>query len=83
MFLLSTLNKLIIIIIIMSGCHPATACKKWLTRDNNCLMACYYQSQPGLRGYRLRLHAFWKEKRLFQVGDQRSCDQVGIIQKKG
>ena len=29
-----------------------------------------YQSQPGVRGYRQRLHAFWKEKRLFQVGEQ-------------
>ena len=35
-----------------------------------------------MRGYRLRFHAFWKEERLFQV-EQRLCDQVGIIQKKG
>ena len=27
-------------------------------------MTCYYQSQPGVRGYRQRLHAFWKEKRV-------------------
>ena len=66
----------------MSRRHPAAACKKWLIRDNNCLMTCQYQSQPGLRGYRLRFHAFWKEERLFQV-EQRLCDQVGIIQKKG
>ena len=33
--------------------------------------------------YRQRLHAFWKEKGLFQVGEQRLCDQVRMIQKKG
>ena len=45
-------------------------------------MTCYYQSQLGVRGYRQRLHAFWKEKVLFQVGEQRFCDQVRMIQKK-
>ena len=48
-----------------------------------CVMTCYYQSQPGVRGYRQRLHAFWKEKGLFQAGEQRLCDQVRTIQKKG
>ena len=46
-------------------------------------MACYYQSQPGVRGYRQRLHAFWKEKGLLQVGEQRLSDQVRMIQRKG
>ena len=41
------------------------------------------QSQLGARGYRQRLHAFWKEKGLFHTGEQRLCDQVRIIQKKG
>lgn len=31
-------------------------------------MTCYYQNHQGVRGYRLTLHAFWKEKELFQVG---------------
>ena len=57
--------------------------KKWSTQDNICIMTCYYQSQPGLRGYRQRLHAFWREKGLFQVWEQRLCDQVWKIQKKG
>ena len=30
-----------------------------------------------------RLHPFWKEKGLYQVGEQRLCDQVRMIQKKG
>ena len=46
-------------------------------------MPCYYQSQPVVRGYRQKLHAFWKEKRLFQVGEKGLCDQVRMIQKKG
>ena len=29
------------------------------------------------------MHDFWKEKGLFQVGEQRLCDQVRMIQKKG
>ena len=45
-------------------------------------MKCYYQSQLDLRGYRQRLHAFWKEKGFFQVGEQRLCDQVRMIQRK-
>ena len=46
-------------------------------------MAHYYQSQPGVRRYRQRLHAFWKEKGLFQAGQQKLCDQVQMIQIKG
>ena len=46
-------------------------------------MTCHYQNQPDVRGYRERLHAFYKEKGLFQVGQQRLCDQVQMIQKKG
>ena len=46
-------------------------------------MTCYYQIQPCVRGHRQRLHAFWKEKRLFQAGEQRLCGQVRMIQKKG
>ena len=49
------------------GRHQATVRKKWLTQDNICVMTCYYQSQPGVREDRQRLHAFWKEKGLFQV----------------
>ena len=66
-----------------SGCQQTTVQKKWLIQDNICVMPCYYQSQPVVRGYRQKLHAFWKEKRLFQVGEKELCDQVRMIQKKG
>ena len=36
-----------------------------------------------MRGYTQRLHAFWKEKVLFQVGEQRLSDQVRMIRRKG
>ena len=59
-----------------SSRHQVTVRKKWSTQDNICVMTSYYQSQPAVRGNRQRLHAFWKEKRLFQVKEQKLCDQV-------
>ena len=59
--------------------HQATVQKKWSMQDNICVMTSYYQSQPGVNGYRQRLYAFWKEKGLFQAGEQRLCDQVRMI----
>ena len=56
--------------------HQAPARKKWSTQDNICVMTCYYQNRPGVRGYRQRLHAFWEEKGFFQVGEQRLYDRV-------
>ena len=50
-----------------SGSHQATVRKTWSTQDNICVMTCYYQSQPGVRGYRQISHVFWKENKLFQV----------------
>ena len=48
-----------------TGHHQATIRKKWSTQDNICVMTSYYQSQLGVRGYRQRLHAFWKKKGCF------------------
>ena len=45
------------------GRHQVTVRKKLPTQDNICVMTFYYQSQPGVRGYRQRLHAFCKEKK--------------------
>ena len=42
----------------------------------------FYQSYSIMRWYRQRLHAFLKEKGLFQLGVQRLCDLVQMIQKK-
>ena len=53
--------------------------KKWSTQNNTCEMTCYYQSQPGVRTYRQWFHAFWKGKGVFQVEEQRLCDQVPMM----
>ena len=45
------------------GRHQATVRRKWLTQDNICLMTCYYQSQPGVRGYR-QTASFLERKRV-------------------
>ena len=45
------------------GRNQATVLKKWLTQHSICVMKCYCQSQPGVRRYRQRLLAFWKEKK--------------------
>ena len=34
------------------GRHQTTLQKKWSTQDNICVIKCYYQSQPDVRGYR-------------------------------
>ena len=65
------------------GRHQPTVQEKLSTQNNICVMTCYYQSQPGVKGYRQRSHTLWKEKGLFQVGEQRLCDQVHMIHKKG
>ena len=65
------------------GRNQATVLKKWLTQDSICVMKCYCQSEPGVRGYRQRLLAFWKEKKRLKEGEQRLCEQVQMIQKKG
>lgn len=40
------------------------------------------KGQPCVRRYIQRLYVFWKEKDLFEVGEQRLRDQVQMIQKK-
>ena len=47
------------------GRHLATVQKKWSAQDNICVITYYYQSQPGVRGYRQRLHDFCKDKNGF------------------
>jgi hypothetical protein len=52
-------------------------------------MECYYWSQlvdaegKPARGYRKRMHEMWKAKGLFSVSEQRLCDQVRAIMRKG
>ena len=73
----------------VSGCSGekwATGTKstrrKWTQEDNRCVMACYYQSQPEIRGYRKRMHAIWREQYgETGVSEQRLQDQKRTIIK--
>ena len=46
-------------------------------------MKSYYQSQPDKRGFRKRLLTIWKENKMFTATEQRLCDQVRTILKRG
>ena len=60
---------------------------KWLKTTNVIVMECYYLSKPvneegkPVRGYRRRMHGIWKERGLFNVTEQRLCDQARMIRK--
>ena len=68
------------------GRHYATAVRsmrrKWSQEDNRVVMECYYRSEPGVRGYRKRMHDLWIGKDLFVVTEQRIVDQANQILKK-
>ena len=34
-------------------------------------MECYYRSKPKFNGHRLRMHAIWREKGMFNITEQR------------
>ena len=69
------------------GRHPATARKGWSKEMNIAVMECYYLSNPvydngkPVRGYRRRMHGFWKERQSFNITEQRLCDQARLIRK--
>ena len=46
-------------------------------------MECFYLSKPETRGYMKRMLQIWKERRLFDVTDQRIADQVRVIKRNG
>ncbi|MCH2405554.1 MAG: hypothetical protein MK200_05110 [Nitrosopumilus sp.] len=57
--------------------------KKWDPNDILCLMKCYYQSKPDVRGYRKRMFSLWIKNGRFEATEQQLCDQVRNILKKG
>ena len=61
------------------GRHHATVRKKWSTQENISVIKCYYESKPDEMGHRKRLLAIWEGKGLFNVSEQRLCDQVRQI----
>ena len=70
-----------------SGRHRTTAKggrrRKKSQEVNGIVMECYYRSNPEAVGYRDRVHMIWKEKRMFDVKEQRLLDQkCKIVTKK-
>ena len=55
--------------------------RKWSRQDNIKALECYYLSQPEKRGYMKRMHQIWKERRMFNITDQRIADQIRVIKR--
>ena len=45
-------------------------------------MECYYRSKLKISGYRRRIHATWRDKRMFNITEQTLMDQQSQIRKK-
>ena len=71
------------------GRYQASAKMKWSKELNVAVMECYFLSKPTdangrpVRGYRRRMHSFWKERGLPTITEQRLCDQARVIRKNG
>ena len=52
-------------------------------------MGCFFRSKPfddvgkPIRGYRQRMTQEWKEHEVFEITEQRLCDQARAIRKNG
>ena len=71
------------------GRHPATVRTKWSKNVNKVVMECYFRSKPfddegkPIRGYRQRMMKEWEEHGVFEITEQRLCDQARAIRKNG
>ena len=70
--------------------YQAPGKMKWSKELNVvAVMECYFLSKPTVangrpvRGYRRRMHNFWKERGLPTITEQRLCDQDRIKRKNG
>jgi len=71
------------------GRHPATVRTKWSKTVNMIVMECFFRSKPfddegkPIRGYRQRMMHEWKKHGVFEINEQRLCDQARAIRKNG
>ena len=71
------------------GRHPATVRTKWSKTVNMIVMECFFRSRPfddegkPIRGYRQRMMQEWKKHGVFEISEQRLCDQARVIRKNG
>ena len=71
------------------GRHPTTVRTKWSKNVNKIIMEFFFRSKPfdddgePIRGYRQQMMQEWKEHGVFEITEQRLCDQVRAIRKNG
>ena len=71
------------------GRHPATVRTKWSKTVNMIVMECFFRSRPfddegrPIREYRQRMMQEWKKHGVFEISEQRLCDQARAIRKNG
>ena len=69
--------------------HPTTVRTKWSNNLNKIVIYCFFRSKPfdddgkPIRGYRQRMMQEWKEHGVFEITEQRLCDQARAIRKNG
>ena len=71
------------------GRHPATVRTKWSKTVNMIVMECFFRSRPfdddgkPIRGHRQWMMQEWKKRGVFEISEQRLCDQARAIRKNG
>ena len=69
------------------GRHQVTARMKWNKEVNKVVMECFYRSKTfdeerePVRGYRQRMFREWRDRGLFELTEQRVCDQTRAIRE--
>ena len=71
------------------GRHPTTVRTKWSKNMDKIVTKCFFRSKPfdddgkPIRGYRQRMMQEWTEHGVFEITEQRLCDQARAIRKNG
>ena len=69
--------------------YPTTVRTKWSKNVNKVVMEFFFRSKASdddgkpIRGYGQRMMQEWKEHGLFEITEQRLCDQARAIRKNG
>ena len=61
------------------GRQQTTGRRKWNNALYRVVMECYYESNPGIRGYRRRMLNSWQNRGMFRLSEQNLADQARVI----
>ena len=67
--------------------HPTTVRTKWFKSVNKIVMQYFFRSKhfdddsKSIRGYRQRMMQEWKEHGVFEITEERLCDQARAVRK--